>query len=506
MGFDSAGAAEPYVEYRLPHLLQLRDSVRPAARLRALLSLQGKQAFTYGWDTAFAIRLPDANAAIIKAGSSPKTFSQVAPDDSSVSTNGTFGPWQICRGGDGILIHFAIPITTGTVSYSGNNYAMAGAVATIEVKLTHIPPQPTTGKPPPSTHKLVVRTVSANPTDDPVVSVIDLTVPVDPGLIPRSCMKGLLEIWFNAHLEDFAHVFNTITLNRMVAQAQFQWLAPTHTSYAYANGATDDTSILGVLCMTQQRSAGSIASQLSPNAIPPGARSGVLIARERFLDQMVLPALPKVFPGSSAASFALSVDKNAVINVANVNTKTVTIHDTPYQPVLTSLYISVSGDEIVVSSITRVDIMLGTYCEVTATTYQRLKLATKPDGTQTLVYEKSREPISDHAIKSTAEGDALKAILALAGLMITAVLSVLTEGALLVVALIIVGLLVGLLEALPALIANVVGNKVSNDSPSLALLVSNSTDPIQWPGGSAFVLSWAGMNDSLQLGGNPGFA
>jgi hypothetical protein len=91
-------------------------------------------------------------------------------------------------------------------------------------------------------------------------------------------------------------------------------------------------------------------------------------------------------------------------------------------------------------------------------------------------------------------------------MIITAVLSVLTEGAFLVVALIIVGLLVGLLEALPALIADVVGNKVSNDSPSLALLVSNSTDPIQWPGGSAFVLTWAGMNDSLQLGGNPGFA
>jgi hypothetical protein len=78
---------------------------------------------------------------------------------------------------------------------------------------------------------------------------------------------------------------------------------------------------------------------------------------------------------------------------------------------------------------------------------------------------------------------------ALAALIIMAVLTVLTDGAFLIVALIIVGLLVGLLEALPTLIADVAGNKVSKDSPSVALLVSNSTDPIRWPGGSAFVLT-----------------
>ncbi len=76
----------------------------------------------------------------------------------------------------------------------------------------------------------------------------------------------------------------------------------------------------------------------------------------------------------------------------------------------------------------------------------------------------------------------------------------------LIIALIIIALLVGLLEAVPKLIANVVGNKVSNDSPSLALLVSNSTSPIVWPGGSDYTLTTAGLVDSLQLGGNPGFA
>ena len=102
-------------------------------------------------------------------------------------------------------------------------------------------------------------------------------------------------------------------------------------------------------------------------------------------------------------------------------------------------------------------------------------------------------------------GAALQIVIAIAAVVIAAILTLLTGGAFLIVALIILALLVGLLEALPNLIANAVGNEVSDTSPSLALLVANATDPIRWQGGSDFVLTWAGMNDSLQLGGNPGF-
>lgn len=496
----------PYTEYRFPHLQRLPKVQPLALKTKAASAVAGVSAFTYGWDTAFAIRIPDANAAIVKAGSSPKTFTQVAPDNSCTASGG-FGPWQICRGGDGVLIHLAIPLTAGTMSYQGHTYAMAGGVVTIELALRQLPPQPTPGTAAAAAtaHDLVVQTQAVSATQ-PAVSVMDLTLPVDPGFICKALMSGLLATWFNANLDAFTHVFNTVTINRIVDKAQFQWLAPTNTSYAYANGATDDDCIFGVLCMTQNRSDGGIASQLSPNAIPPGARSGFLIARERFLEEMVLPALPTAFPGSSAADFAMSSDKTAVISVANVNTKSVECAGISYQPVMTALNISVTGEEIVVSSVTRTDIALGTYSEVTVTSYQRLKAATKPDGSQTLVYEQTRPPIQDSATKSTADGEALKIILEVAAAVIAVVLTVLTDGAFLVVALIILSLLVGLMEALPALIANAVGNQVSDASPSLALLVSNSTGPIRWPGGSDFTLTSAAMNDSLQLGGNPGFA
>lgn len=496
--FDATGGTAEPLEFRFPHLIQRPDAAVLAAAQPAA------QAFTYGWDTAFAIRLPDVNAAIVKAGSSPKSFAEEAPDK-SCTISGAFGPWQVCRGGDGVLIHFAIPITSGSMTFKGQSIPVAGATVTIEVQLRHIPPQPRVSGSPPSAHNLMVQTTPAGPSE-PVVSVVDLQLPNDPGFVQKALISGLLATWFNSHLAAFTHVFNTVTINRIVDKAQFQWLAPTHTSYAYANGPTDETSILGVLCMTQNRSDGGIASQLSPNAIPSGARAGFLISRERFLEQMVLPGLPMAFPGSSAADFGMSPNGNAVINRAAVKTKPVTYAGSTYQPIVTSLAISVVGDEIVVSSTTRTDIALGTYSEVTVTSYQRLKVANKPDGTQTLIYETSRPPIQDHVTKTTAQGEALKVILEIAAIVVGAILTVLTEGAFLIVALIILALLIGLIEALPSLIADAVGNKVSNNSPSLALLVSNSTAPIRWPGGADFKLSWAGMSDSLQLGGNPGFA
>lgn len=499
-----AGSLGHALEFRFPHLNRTPVGTAAPLALAASLPTVEAPALTYGWDTAFAIRLPDVNSAIVKAGSSPKNFSQVAPDQ-SCSAQGNFGPWQLCRGGDGVLVHFAIPLTAGSMSYHGQTFDLAGSSVTIEVALRHIPPQPQAPSPQSSEHQLVVQTQSSSPTQ-PVVSVVSLNMPTDPGFVIKALIAGLLQTWFEGHLDAFTQVFNTVTLNRIVDKAQFQWLAPTHTSYAYTDGPTDADCVFGVLCMTQDRSDGGIASQLSPNAIPSGARSGFLISRKRFLEQMVLPGLPKAFPGAKASDFGMSTDGNAVINLNPVPTNKVTCAGIDYHPVVTALSITVQGDEIVVSSTTRTDIALGTYSEVKVTSYQRLKLATKPDGSQTMVYETSRPPIQDHSTQTTADGEALKIILEVAALVIAAVLTVLTDGAFLIIALIIVALLVGLMEALPSVIADAVGNKVSNDSPSLALLVSNSTDPIRWPGGGDFTLTGVGMNDSLQLGGNPGFA
>lgn len=498
--------AELITEFKFPSLLQ-----KPAKTFVApkLTSTANAIARTYGWDTAFAIRMPDANAAIIAQSSSPKTFSQKAPDG-SCSVNGDFEDWQI-SGGAGIDIHFSTPIKTGSLNYNGKQYSLEGAEVHIEVQLNYLPSKETNSKQTAMSKQssngnnvdLVTRFKA--PENEQVVSVINFTAPNISDFVANALAASTLQLWFNSNLTLFTHVFSAVNLNTKVDKKQFQWLAPTSTSYAFCAGSTANDSILGVLCMTENRSSAGIASQLSPNAIPKGARSGFLISQERFLTEMVLPGLPSAFPGSTQSDFALSDDKSSVINTTNIKTKTVEHAGTTYHPEVTSLEVSINENEIVVHSITRVDIALGTYAEITVTSYQNIEIADKPDGSQTLVYKESRPPIKDHTTKTTTSGVAQKIILELALIIIGVILTIVTEGAFLVVALIIIALLIGLIDATPTLIADAVGNKVSNDSPSLALLTLNCTSPTCWPGGNTFKLTFAGMNDSLQLGGNPGF-
>jgi hypothetical protein len=54
------------------------------------MSSTNQLADTYGWDTAYAITLPDLNAAIKKSNASPTTF---AYEQDGISISGTFGTW-----------------------------------------------------------------------------------------------------------------------------------------------------------------------------------------------------------------------------------------------------------------------------------------------------------------------------------------------------------------------------------------------------------------------------
>ena len=81
------------------------------------------------------------------------------------------------------------------------------------------------------------------------------------------------------------------------------------------------------------------------------------------------------------------------------------------------------------------------------------------------------------------------------------VLTVLTDGAALIIGGLVIGLLLGADQILPPLIEKVNGD----DSPSLDLLRVNAIDPIKWPNSQAFKLDYGMLNVSLQLGGNPGF-
>lgn len=477
------------------------SSFRPA--VRAAVAPPATTADTLGWDTVFALRLPDVNRTLQKPGASPAQFSGVIDKDSNYTVNGTFGLWQVGMEGDGQNIHLLIAVKNAIVTLGTAQSAVRSVTLRVEVTLRFLPQPPSANGQP---HNLKINTTAASPAE-PVASILSMSYDAGPALDPmwEALFKGAMNAWFNAHLNEFTHVFSTVNLNSRADRDDFQWLAPTYTNYAYLDGDSPQDSFFAVLCMTEGRSQTGLTSTLSPAAIPQTQRASFVIAQERFLDKMIIPALPGAFVGASVSDFSLSADGLSVVNNRTLKSQDVSHGGITYHPSVSEVKVTISGSEILLYTLTDVEISPGITAHIENTSYQKLVIANRPDGAQVLTWQKTREPDTKHWVTKSLAVEITEAILIIVGVIATAIATVLTGGAALFIALVIIGLVVGLAAATPDLIAQVSGNAVSNKIPSIDLLVSNATSPIIWPGGSGYKLTDATLNGALQLSGDPGF-
>jgi hypothetical protein len=460
---------------------------------------------TYGWDTAFAIRVDDANATIAARKSSPPSFAATGTDSLSgtaFTADGTFGDWRITLGGSGTLLHMATPIPTMTVSANGTSWPFTGGQAVIEVELEYVPHTDQPADPAQGTlHDLVVKS-GGGTAATPVVTVDALTFAEATWPEFSADVTDALGAWFNANLADFEHVFATVNLGRVADQGAFQWLLPTYTGYAYVDRDTEDDSVLGILCMTEGRPADALVAEITPNAIPAGSRAGFLISAERFLAEMVLPSLPAAFPGSAAGDFALTADLSALALGAPVQLNDVQSGGSTYAPLLQSMTVTAAAQTLTIDSTTRVEVswQIWAYCH--STIQYEVVLKPQSDGKQTLAFQQVGTPVQENWTEKGEGVEITEIIAGIVAAVATVVVGVLTGGAGFVVAGLVAGLLVGAANAAPNVIA-VVG---TDDAPSIDLLVVNATDPLVWTDQRDFPLTSAGLNASLLLGGTPAFA
>jgi hypothetical protein len=288
---------------------------------------------TNGWDTVYAITFKDVNRAIIDKGSTPPGFDHTSHSklmNIDIVTKGTFGPWQL-TGGDGHLLDLTIPITDGTLTIAGNATPIAGGVASVQVELDMLPRDASTGDT--GLHDLKVKTAATPPAGGvaqpaiPVAAVNSVTVP---GLEEdgNGYVRDALEAWLNANLDQFGHVFASVDIGAQLASAPaLHWLMPAgQPLYAVASHDTVDASVFAVLSMTDaKRSSTGLVQQVSPFAIPKGARAGFLIAQARFLEHMILPALDVLF--KSVPDGGLVVSKTGISNGKDLELQQWTLDD-----------------------------------------------------------------------------------------------------------------------------------------------------------------------------------
>lgn len=453
---------------------------------------------TYRWDTVFALRVEDVNRAIKTANTTPPDFVFTSPDGWQIKAS--FNTWQMTNEGDGKLVSFSLPVATGNLILGGNTHSFNNLSALVELELDYFDSKT---RPPAidgsTYHDLKVKT-TLSPGKNKIATVTGITFQSGkPSFLIESLLPVALEGWLNKHLDIFDHVFATVNLGKYIANGQFAWTKPTATDYAFSSKATVEESVLGVLCMTENRPFDGLIPQLSPYAIPQGQRAGYLISNERYLQKILKPAMPFAFEGLKESDMVLSTDQQSLelFNSNGVSIQ-VTHENKTYDYLIEALIITIEDTylQIYFRSSTYIGEGVTSHCE--STHRYHIKVQNKPNGNPTLVYveEGGNYPLVNHW--TTSDGNIISTIIiTLIGVILTAVLSVFTAGAAFIAGALVIGLLTGLAIEAPTIVS-VIGK---DDAPDLDLLILNFTDPVIWPGQDRFVLGSAALNGCLQLGG-----
>jgi Clostridium P-47 protein len=451
---------------------------------------------TFQWDTVFAIKIKDVNAAIKSAGSSPVKMDYTLDGGGEVAC--TFGDWSIDSSGDGSLIHLNIPVNTCTFSLNGKSETIDGFNCIAEVQMHYYD---TVSNDPNATgnfQNLKIKSHKDTLQDQLVSGVNSNFGTQSVSVILQGLINEALENWLNENIQIFDHIFATVNLNRLVSNGSYEWLLPTQVGYAFINNAdSPDDSVLGVLCMTEKRTSGNLVTEVSHNAIPTSSQSGFLIAQSRLINKMILPTLPSAFQGLTADDFTITDEDKTIELKSTDKAFTVTHENKTYNANIEAFTLSLEGKQLTLHSETKTEITAGIYAHTSSDHVYQLALYTKTDGTQSIKYQEVGKPVVNQWT-SQDEGVTISEIIAgiIAG-VILAILIVLTDGLVLIAVVIIGGLLVGLISN----ISNIIRLVGTDDAPDISMLVLNCTDPIQWTGQSHFSLNYVALNGPLQMGG-----
>lgn len=221
--------------------------------------MSGGGDLTQGWDTLFAVHYSDANAAIAAAWKNagpaadlPLTFSSTVQGAlGSCSVNGVWQPWRLEPAGASAV--FRCAVLSGTIGGGLGQFSMDGDAVEAQVDLHFVDDTPADSVQP---KKLMVLDRPKDNDDPPVVVTYQPSADSPQAkLDAKDLVTACLQQYFNGPegIAKFRHVFSTVNINLTADQGPLGWIKPTATGYSVAGTDSADTSVLAVLCMTENR-------------------------------------------------------------------------------------------------------------------------------------------------------------------------------------------------------------------------------------------------------------
>jgi hypothetical protein len=465
---------------------------------------------TLGWDTVFAVPVPEVNAQFAASKAYPESFNYTLTGSVVTATiAGTFGAWQSTTGGSGGILRMSLPIATGTLTPQGGTAIdMSGGSLVIDVNLIYVP-QPalqariTRGATAPNGTPYGLTLDTAGQAGLQPVTVLSVDLPSTSAPDVLATAQAAFQAYLNANLSAFTYIFNTVNLNMVADKDSYQWLKPTYCSYAYHDAATVDAAVFGVLCMVLGNQPGTAANQLGPMAIPAGAQSGFSVSEPLFMEQMLLPGLPVSFgQGTDPSYFKLLPGDTTIVSTKNIPTAPVTYAGTKYYPEIEQFQLWIDADMICIHSKVHCHISPGIDAYFEQTSYLSVQLVTKPDGTFTIGYTDAAPPNQNHWVDVASWITITEVIVAMLGAIVTTLVGAAANTTARIVIACVIAVVMGVAAVTPTLVADIQASGVADNLPSVEALITDMSNPVSWPGGTSFTPTLAQVNGTFQFGGN----
>lgn len=456
---------------------------------------------TQGWDTVYALHIDDANAAIRAMGRTPESFAVERPSD-RIAARGRFGPWRITRGGSGRLINMALPLQDLRLSVLGQEHAIPEATVDIMLHLEFLSAEGQERQEHP--HVLVAAHRPDAAEGAAVVQRILLPEGASLDFLAEGALRELLAAWLAENLAAFDHVFASVDIGGREAEAgdPFAWLRPTHVSYAYADIEDAEDGVLGVLCMTEGRSADGLAAAVSPGVLPPGRRAAFVISARRMMERLLLPAMTRLFDGARASDFMLSESGRTIhasrsgIPFSVRNPETGETHS----GTLEALTVEIVGHELRLETSTRAEVLEGYHAICRTENRIALRLGgpgDAPEKRNAILFECTHQE-SEHDIDSNDGIKASQLMLGVAALFAAGVLIAMSDGLFAVVAVAVIAAS-GLYMLADLLIRGI----HVDDAPKIDALILGVSARMKWTGVDAFSVEELTLADALHFLGRP---
>lgn len=461
---------------------------------------------TNGWDTVSICRVTALNKFIETKKTYPTEISHTV---GKLSLSGYFDAWKVVTGGDGRNIKINVPMKSG--SFTGRdpdteasiNFDLAKVSVDVYVKLNYFP-LPDSKVIKDGTYELYVNTESKGKSD-PIAAVVALDDPnnqIDE--YNRALLRFMFEKWLNipANLKKFDTLFAAVLINNM--GEEYKWLKATTISYAYTDKGTDNSSILGILCMTNNRSADGLPNQLPAVILQQDDNAVFLISREIFVKYQLQPSLQYIFTDSPDAKYELD-ETGTTIFAKNLNLEKVHVGGTDYFPVAETFEICFDETYILTETKIHTHILPGIDAYSKITTKQTLTLGKNDHGEQVMTYAMVGEPNVENSTQIADWVVVTEIIIALIGAIAIAVVSVVATELVRLIVGIIVALVVAIISiTINVIIKKVIAGAIMNELPAIAPMTKVVANQIKWPFSAKdpFVLKNIKYSGAIALDGN----